>query len=146
MDTFVSIVRAAIGVKARTAQSVEVDGSDSTPRTADADADADGEGAVGAVGAAATDDDDSVPEADAIGAEVAGEDVRVAPGDVVVGPGVACRETARDAVVLTVALRPMPRTSAATTPLMSSGTAPMRRLTGSSSRHRGQNPETGVVV
>jgi hypothetical protein len=43
-------------------------------------------------------------------------------------------------------LNPMPSRNAVTTPAASSGRAPIPRVTGNSSRHRGQNPETGIVL
>jgi hypothetical protein len=47
---------------------------------------------------------------------------------------------------LIAVLNPIPSTSAVTTPPASSGRAPIPRVTGNSSRHRGQNPETGIVL
>jgi hypothetical protein len=120
-----------------TSRSVEVDGSDSTPRTALGDGAAavtagggdDGTAAVGAgavtrAGGVAA-GIDVAPGADPMGATVARE-TAVLPGDV-------------------AALKPIPSASAATVPPTSSGTNPTRP-TGSRSRHRGQNPDTGVVV
>jgi len=75
-----------------------------------------------------------------VGAAVAG-----GPTDVEPGALVSCTETGAGAVLFSAAVIPTPRTNAARTP-MSSGAAPKRRATGSTSRQRGQNPEMGVVV
>jgi hypothetical protein len=91
---------------------------------------------IGRVGAAAT--DDGAAEADAIGAT--GENAGVA-----LATGVTWTEVARGARLIGV-LNPMPSRNAVTTPPASSGRAPIPRVTGNSSRHRGQNPETGIVL
>jgi hypothetical protein len=119
-----------------TSPSVAVDGSDSTPRTAVGEGDA--PGAAGADGAAVV--------ADGVVADGVVADGVVTAGDVADAGKFVCRvEIAPGAVRFNAAVNPAPRTSAATTP-RSRGAAARRGPTGSRSRQRGQNPETGVVV
>jgi hypothetical protein len=119
-----------------TSPSVAVDGSDSTPRTAVGEGDA--PGAAGADGAAVV--------ADGVVADGVVADGVVTAGDVADAGKFVCRvEIAPGAVRFNAAVNPAPRTRAATTP-RSRGAAARRGPTGSRSRQRGQNPETGVVV
>jgi hypothetical protein len=101
-------------------------------RDADATADADADTDAG---------DDAAVEADAIGAVVADE----VDASVALGTGVTRKETARGDEV-SAAVNPTASTIDATTPPRSNRRTPIRRLAGNRSRHRGQNPETGVVV
>jgi hypothetical protein len=129
-----------------TSPSVAVDGSDSTPRTAVGEGDA--PGAAGADGAAVVADGvvaDGVV-ADGVVADGVVADGVVTAGDVADAGKFVCRvEIAPGAVRFNAAVNPAPRTRAATTP-RSRGAAARRGPTGSRSRQRGQNPETGVVV
>jgi hypothetical protein len=77
------------------------------------------------------------------GDEVGGEDVA---GDAVVGGGELEATDLTVAEGVRGAARNTPATTDAKARPASSGRTPMRRPTGSSSRHRGQKPETGVVV
>jgi hypothetical protein len=124
-----------------TSPSVAVDGSDSTPRTAVGEGDA--PGAAGADGAAVVADG---VVADGVVADGVVADGVVTAGDVADAGKFVCRvEIAPGAVRFNAAVNPAPRTRAATTP-RSRGAAARRGPTGSRSRQRGQNPETGVVV